>query len=147
MGAPEGNQFWKQRSKHGRDKIFESPDHLWESAQQYFEWCDANPWTRQEAAKAGDHFGETVHTETQRPYTLSGLCVFLDIDEETLLNYGKKESYKDFFGVINKIRKIVETQQFEGAAVGAFNANIIARKLGLSDRKTHEFVEQQLFPE
>ena len=27
----------------------------------------------------------------------------------------------------------IETQQFEGACVGAFNANIIARKLGLAD--------------
>ena len=23
-GAPKGNQFWKARSKHGRDKIFAS---------------------------------------------------------------------------------------------------------------------------
>ena len=29
----------------------------------------------------------------------------------------------------------IETQQFEGACVGAFNANIIARKLGLADKQ------------
>lgn len=28
MGAPKGNQFWKLRSKHGRDKLFSSPEIL-----------------------------------------------------------------------------------------------------------------------
>ncbi len=42
---------------------------------------------------------------------------------------------KDFLMVIARIEETIETQQFEGACVGAFNANIIARKLGLSDKQ------------
>lgn len=38
-----GNQFWKRRSKHGRDKLFKTPDVLWEAACEYFQWCDDNP--------------------------------------------------------------------------------------------------------
>jgi len=135
MGAPSGNQFWKQRSKHGRDKTFSTPEILWESACEYFEWCDSHPWNKVEAAKAGDHFGEHVHIPTQRPYTLKGLAIFLDVDSDTINNYGSKDQYKDFFGIVSKIKDIVYTQKFEGAVVGAFNSNIIARDLGLTDNQ------------
>ena len=134
MGAPKGNQFWKMRSKHGREKIFSSPKILWEAAQEYFQWCDDNPWHRNEVAKAGDHFGEQVTVEIQRPYTLKGLCIFLDVDENTFNNYGNKPEYQDFFSVVSKIRKIIYTQKFEGAVVGTFNSSIIARDLGLVDK-------------
>ena len=40
-----------------------------------------------------------------------------------------------FGEAINKITSRIENQQFEGATVGVFNANIIARKLGLVDKK------------
>lgn len=37
--------------------------------------------------------------------------------------------------VTTRIDEIIYKQKFEGAAVGAFNANIIARDLGLADKK------------
>ena len=132
MAAPAGNQFWKLRSKHGQDKLFTSPDILWEEACKYFQWCDENPW------KKKDWVGKDaleVERETPRPYTLSGLCLFLDIDEQTLENYGTKDSYKEYFGVVTRIKRIVYTQKFEGAAVGFYNSNIIARDLGLRDKQ------------
>lgn len=133
MSAPIGNQFWKQRSKHGRDKIFSDPDILWESACEYFEWADSNPWHKNEAVKAGDHFGENVQSPTQRPYSIQALCIYLDIDDNTFERYCKEEPYQDFWAIANKIKRIIENQQFEGATVGAFKENIIARKLGLHD--------------
>ncbi|WP_462250457.1 DNA-packaging protein [Ekhidna sp.] len=135
MSAPKGNQFWKSRSKHGRDKIFSDPDILWEAACEYFEWCDVNPWQKNEAVKAGPNFGDQVSADTQRPYSLGGLCIHLDIDDNTFIRYTKEPEYEDFWDVANKIKRVIETQQFEGATVGAFNANIIARKLGLADKK------------
>lgn len=135
MAAPEGNRFWELRSKHGRDKIFETPEMLWQSACEYFEWCEDNPWEEQDwVGKDGDE----VTKKKVRPYTLSGLCVYLDCDEQTLKNYGTKEEYKDFFGIYTRIYQIIRTQKFEGAAVGLFNANIIARDLGLVDQKASD---------
>ena len=32
-----GNQFWKARAKHGRSKIFSSPNQLWKAAIEYFD--------------------------------------------------------------------------------------------------------------
>lgn len=49
---------------------------------------------------------------------------------------GKKDQInKDFSAVINKIEEIIYQQKFEGAAVGLFNSNIIARDLGLRDKQ------------
>lgn len=39
------------------------------------------------------------------------------------------------WGNHKQITSRIEGQQFEGATVGVFNANIIARKLGLVDKK------------
>lgn len=132
MAAPVGNRFWELRSKHGRDKIFESPEMLWKSACEYFEWCEENPWQEQDwVGKDGD---EVVKNKV-RPFTLSGLCVYLDCAEITLREYGKKE---DFSAVYTRIEQIVRTQKFEGAATGFFNANIIARDLGLVNKTETE---------
>jgi len=43
MAATIGNQFWKARSKHGRDKIFKTPDIMLEAAFGYFKWVEDNP--------------------------------------------------------------------------------------------------------
>ncbi|MFC0183379.1 terminase small subunit [Pseudarcicella hirudinis] len=47
----------------------------------------------------------------------------------------KTQHQKIFLEVITRIEEIVYVQKFEGAAVGAFNANIIARDLGLADKQ------------
>lgn len=36
---------------------------------------------------------------------------------------------------MDEVETTIYTQKFEGAAVGAFNSNIIARDLGLADKK------------
>jgi hypothetical protein len=130
-----GNNFYLKRAKSGRDLLFSTPDILWKSACEYFNHVDENPWIKNEPIKSGDSAGTTMKVETSRPYTLSGLCIFLGCCQDTLSNYGNKEQYKDFFGVVKEIKAIVYTQKFEGAAVGAFNANLIARDLGLIDKK------------
>lgn len=134
MAAPKGNNFYLKRSSSGREKLFDSPESLWEAACEYFNHCDDNPWIKKEAIKSGDMAGTCMEVETQRPYTKTGLVVFLGCTLDTLQNYGKKEVYKDFFAVVKKIEDIIYTQKFEGAAVGAFNSNIIARDLGMVDK-------------
>ena len=61
------------------------------------------------------------------------LCLFLDITHKTFLNY--KERGEDFLQVVMKIENIIKSQKFEGAAAELLNPNIIARDLGLSDKK------------
>lgn len=133
MGAPKGNQFWKLRSKHGRDKLFATPELLWEAACEYFQWCDNNPWYKIDF-RGKDN--EEVKIPTERPYTLTGLCLYLNCNQAYFRNFKLQlpKDEKDFNAIITRIEEVIETQQFEGAIVGAYNANIIARKLGLSDK-------------
>ena len=132
MAAPEGNQFWKLRSKHGRDKLFATPDLLWEAAQEYFEATDARKWNKTEF-NGKDAVKCLVPNET--PYTISGLCLYFDCSRQWWNEFKNNPNNKDFFVVLTRIEEICYTQKFEGASVGAFNASIIARDLGLADKK------------
>ena len=143
-----GNQFWKLRSKHGRDRLFASADLMWAAACEYFQWVDDHPWIKKEQAKGGskpvlDDFGDVILSDglvdipTSRPYTLSGLCLYLGCSSQYFGEFKKSlpKDEKDFSLVVDAIYDTMYTQKFEGAAVGAFNANIIARDLGLADKQ------------
>lgn len=133
MAAPKGNQFWKRRSKHGKDKLFAAPELLWEAACEYFDWCDNNPYLKHEVIKGGQYVGQIVDIPTQRPYSLSGLLLYIGANEAYWRQF-KAANHKDYSTVISDIENVIETQQFEGAIVGVFNANIVSRKLGLIDK-------------
>lgn len=145
MAAPKGNQFWKLRSEHGRDLLFTTPELLWEAACQYFNWVDVHPWFKIEQLKTpvietNKETGEKKITAvtkvpTARPYSLSGFCLYVGASENFWKEFRKNENLsQDFLAVIARVEEVITTQQFEGGAVGAFNANIISRKLGLADK-------------
>lgn len=127
MGAPKGNQFWKLRSKHGRDKLFATPQLMWEAACEYFEWCEKNP------IKDPRSFGQR---KVQRPYTLQGLCFYLGCNTAYFRTFKAQlaEGEKDFNTIIQDIEETIYRQKFENAAIGVYKENIIARDLGLTDK-------------
>lgn len=145
MGAPKGNEFWKLRSKHGRDKLFETPELMWEAACEYFQWCIDNPFIKGEAktVNVGNFQSEIAIAQIpmMRPFTIQGLCLYLGCNTQYLAQFeanleGKNDDLsKDFTLVVTRIRDTIYNQKFSGAASGFFNANIIARDLGLSDKK------------
>jgi len=134
MAAPRGNQFWKLRSEHGRDKLFETPELLWDTACEYFQWCDDNPLSEE---KAFAYQGEITKTSLSkmRAYTLTALCLYIDCTESYFRTFKSvsTEKDKDFLTVISRIEKTIYDQKFTGAAADLLNANIIARDLGLKD--------------
>ena len=135
MAAPKNNEFWKLRSKHGRDKLFSSPEMLWEAACEYFKYVIDNPITKSEIINKpnGKEVKEYIY---QKPFTWEGLELYLNI--YSLRDYKTNEKYKDFSHVITRIEKIIYNNKFEGASVGIFNSNIIARDLGLKDSTSTE---------
>ncbi|GEJ46024.1 DNA-packaging protein [Chryseobacterium sp. ON_d1] len=146
MGAPKGNQFWKLRAKHGRDTLFESPELLWDAATEYFEWCDNNPLIEIDF-KGKD--ADRVELPKMRPYTLHGLCIYLDCSTSYFREFknSERKSKKDFMSVITRIEETIYNQKFTGAASGFLNPNIIARDLGLVDKKEVENRDFILTPE
>ena len=131
-----GNQFWKARAKHGRSKIFSTPNQLWNAACEYFQWAEDNP-----LQKAIIYQGVvTGQEDLLRAMTVSGLCIFLSVNNDYFTDFKRAldletRQGKDFSRVIKNIYEIIKTQKFEGASAGLLNPNIIARDLGLTDKK------------
>jgi hypothetical protein len=109
--------------------------------QQYFQWVDDNPWYKSEAIKSGEAAGQIIRIPTSRPYSEIGFCAFHNLGEKYLQQLAKsladktEEQHEQLSSILTQARAKCYAQKFEGAAVGAFNANIIARDLGLVDKK------------
>lgn len=129
--APKGNQFWKARSSHGRKPIFPDPETLWNACEEYFQWAADNPLMEE---KVFCHQGTVTRVQVphMRAMTISGLCLFLDIGRDAWGEYGKREGFAD---IVTRAEEHIYQQKFTGAAVDMLNANIIARDLGLKDKK------------
>lgn len=137
MGSIAGNKFWKNRTKHGRAKIFESAELLRSEACAYFHWCDTHPWYRTELVKYKGYADEQ-DIPLGRPYSMEGLTVYLAISgsyfrtartalREKVENKTATEEEIDLLDAIEWIEAVVRTQNIEGAAVGVFNSNLISR--------------------
>lgn len=133
-GAPKGNQFWKIRSSHGCNPIFEAPEKLWDACVEYFEWNEANPlYTTELTTYQGASKLEEV--PKMRAMTNMAMCLFLDISQQTWANYRKR---KDFVEVTTRAEAVIRSQKFEGASAGLLNPVIIARDLGLAEINKHQ---------
>lgn len=132
MAPNKGNQFWKLRSKHGRDKLFATPELLLESAFEYFQWCDDNPLIKKETTKSDKGYIEK-EIPMPRPYTKDAFYLYIGCSDKWLVNF-KKTCNNDFLTVIEEIEKTITTNQLIGATVGMYNANIIARLIGLKEQ-------------
>jgi hypothetical protein len=140
MGAPIGNQFWKLRSKHGRDKIFTEPQILWEASIEYFKKVDDSRYGKNELIKSGELAGKSKPNMVDRPYQIGHLCLFLHVNEKYFNQFeaGIKDKdddiSKDFSNVITCIRDVIKCQKLEGAMLGVFDNRIVAQIEGLKDR-------------
>jgi len=130
------------RKKHGRDKLFATPELLWEAACEYFKWVDENPFIESKpmVVSNGGNAGSSIEMAeipVKRAYTLHGLCIYLDCGTAYFRNFKQSlpENEKDFKSVIAKIEEAIYEQQFTGASSGFFKENIIARSLGLKDQR------------
>lgn len=123
----------------GRPKNIESPHSLLELFKQYQQYCKDNPILKE------DYVGKDakrVYRELERPLTWVGFECYLS-DMEIINDLGDYESnkdgrYEEYATIISRIKKYIEQDQFSGAAVGIYQQNIIARKLGLVDKQENQ---------
>lgn len=118
MAAPEGNQFWRLRASSGPKLKYETDEQLLADCEDYFE--------QRSSLVVGGH---------TPPFTIGSLCIFLGISQDTWNTWRRER--KDLSEVITRVDQIIYEQKFAGAAVGQYNHNIIARDLGLADKKDH----------
>lgn len=119
-----------------KKKYIETPEKLWGLFISYREWAKSNPRLKEDyVGKDADR----VERKLERPLSWVGFECWLyenDIISE-LSDYEQNqgESYTAYLPIISHIKKCIQADQTEGAAVGLYQQNIIARMLGLVDKK------------
>lgn len=118
-----------------KKKYIESPERLWELFCEYVQHEKNSPMIKREyVGKDGD----PVDTKLQVPITFEGFECWL-ADQEIISDLGdysknRENRYESYSPIITRIRNNCFVQNFKGASVGLFNANIIAKKLGLAEK-------------
>jgi hypothetical protein len=131
MAAPKGNEFWKLRGKHGRDRIIQDHKALEENANEYFRSCIENPIIEIDY-KGKD--ADRVEMYKPKVFQKDEFAIFCGLSQWRSIEDLKKTS-EDFLQVVTRIENTIKTQKFQYAAVGVFNSNIIARDLGLANKE------------
>ena len=127
-------ELWEIAKGPGQPPCFSSPQEMWDRSVEYFKWCGECLILEDKIFKVKSGDTDILDHEFithKRPMTLAGLHIFLNISEQTWYNYKKKDEY---LGITNAIDRTMYENKFSGASVGQFNANIIARDLGLADK-------------
>lgn len=134
MGAPKGNNFWKLRSKHGKDRIFADPAAMWEAACEYFDWCVANPVLVEEIHSSKGE-PKRMKVKKQRVFLMTGLCLHFHVNEKYFYNFkttpGCTEEFRE---VIRMIEDTVRTQKHTMGYSGEAPANLVALDLDMKMR-------------
>lgn len=120
----------------GIQKTIKTPEELWDLFKAYKHDLETNPLYRNEF---NAKFGSIVEIPLKRPLTWAGFEAFIAdrIGLEDIQNYryNKDGRYSEFIGIITRIGNVMFAEKFEGAAAGLYQQNIIARELGLTDKK------------
>ena len=122
-----------------KQKYIPSPEHLWQYFLDYVKAEAENPWLKV------DYVGqkaEKVIIPLATPITFEGFeCYLWSLDIISDLGQysaNREGRYSSYVPIIKNIKQHCYVQNFRGAAAGAFNANLIARKLGIKDQVDSE---------
>lgn len=135
--------FWELRDPRGRKKIFENPEALQLRIQQYFDECAREHWERRELVKY-QGASSVASVGLSRPYNMYGLANSLGVSIayfDTALRQltEKAEEGKatpndeQLICVYDWAMQELKAHQIEGAMLGLYNPNIVARLNGLAD--------------
>ena len=114
----------------GQPPRFTEPKQMMDEAVGYFNWCEKNPLKEHKVMSVGGQIKKT-DAKLGRPYTQAGMCLFMSMSVATYHNYKNTDGFLEVTTIIDQI---IYDQKYSGASVGLFNANIIARDLGLADK-------------
>lgn len=123
-----------------KKKYIETPEKMWELFEAYRKHERNNPMYKVEYVGRD---GKKVLTPLQTPITFEGFECWLADEGYIKGGLGDYQSNKDgryseYATIITRITNNCFAQNLKGAAVGLFNPNIIAKKLGLIEKKQTE---------
>lgn len=120
----------------GRPPKYETPEALAAVVADYFNWNETNPIRVAEVKSFKDDSWDHLRAQ-RRPKTIVALCVFIGIDEATWRGWRNPENPKyrpEFSTIIARAEDLIRQDKIEGAASGQYNATIISRLLGLTEK-------------
>ena len=100
-----------------------TPEELWEKFEAFKAEC-------LEAVRIDQRTGQVTH----RPLTWVGFMAFLGVGYKAadfIAYYGQKDNFSD---LITRIGNIIEGDQVEGAMLGDYNSNLVARLNGYTEK-------------
>lgn len=122
-----------------KKKYIETPEKLWELFEEYVKHEIKNPMYKVDYVGKD---GSKVKTPLETPITFEGFECYLEdmgiIGDLGHYSSNLNDAYTEYLPIITRIRRNCFVHNFKGASVGLFNANIIAKKLGLVDKKEVE---------
>ena len=124
-----------------KHKYIETPEKLWELFEEYKSKEQESPMYKVEYVGKD---GNCVDTPLQVPITFEGFELYLAelniIQDLGDYSSNKNGSYDEYSTIITRIQKNCFVQNYKGAAVGLFNANLVKAKLGIADKQetTHK---------
>ena len=118
-----------------KHKYIETPEKLWELFEAYVLNEKQNPMYKTDYVGKD---GRSELTALETPITFEGFECYLE-DKGIINDLGNYSSnlnnkYSEYLPIITRIKRNCFVHNFKGASVGLFNANIIAKKLGLSEK-------------
>jgi DNA-packaging protein gp3 len=131
MPATKNNQYWQLRKRHGKPPKYDNAETFWVDACRYFDHITDNPFKKQ---MIGSCSGKIVryYLDKQRPFSVTGLCLFLDIPKRSFYNMAEDAR---LMHIVTRVRDIIWLNQFEGAVAGIFKESIVWRKLSLESKR------------
>lgn len=118
-----------------KHKYIKTPEELWNHFEAYMVDAKSRPFVQKDwVGKDGDQ----VEREKERPLSFVGFEVYLYkqgiINDLGDYESNKDKRYQEYATILTRVKKFIEADQFEGASVGVYQQNIIARKLGLVEK-------------
>lgn len=127
--------FEKAISRLGAPRKYETPEDLAADILEYFKSIESDALEEDVLFHSNGIVTRDVKRHP-RAMTLGSLFLHLGIDITVWLAWKKERP--DLSNVLAQTEHAIREQKFEGAAAGLFNANIIARDLGLRDNVSNE---------
>lgn len=126
-----GSSAWKLRKTHGRPRKYPTAKALWDRCLEYLDWVDKNPFM---IPCTTSYHGEIIvkYVPKLRPPLIGELQTFLEIDSSTWASY---KLLPDYQYTIERVENIIKSTKLQGAMIDIFNHQIVARDLGLVDKR------------
>lgn len=137
----ETTKYVEEPKDKGRYKEFITPKDMLTAIADYFQWVDDNPYKEHDFIGKD---GRSDYRQKLRPYTWQGLCLFLGVNTvyfnefEARIKKGEIMGGQDFSKVITYAREVIYDNKLSGATSNLFSHHIVARDLGLADKKQLE---------